>query len=1526
MAVSTWYWLGTTNDPTIAGNWGLLSGPGNAAQLPQAGDTEIAQAGMIVMPNDSHLVGTRILIGGTSGAAGVSFIGDNALSLAAPSLDSLSLISSTVPGAATPAQTILNVAGTFINTGTIFANGPAGSSFALNVQPGTAGAAGYFINSGSIIVTAGNTLTIAIAAGSEMSNSGRITVAGGTLVIGVTGGVYAPTAGLVIIKAGGTLETNANYVAFGNAGVVPTYLFADALAGNTLKIDTIGGFGGRILGFGVNDTIDLGTLLAVGKLVYSKTSGVLTLQSSLGVNLASLSLGSGNFQTGTFAVTGGVADGFTIVTGADGNTVLTTAIANDGYTNTSGVWQTAGNWANGTPGAADTALLGVGASAAFTLTTGGTPVTVSALDIANAFSTLQVTSNTIVGPYGITALGGTIDVTSGNTLSAAQIVMLAGSLQVDPGATLNLTGHVATAIGANTGSLAVVTGNSIALVLSGGSLLVNGGVLNAGTGQVGGNGGRIAIGVDGNGAAAITVQNTGTIAGIGAGTGAATYTALGSTATSSGTLTLNGNVAFPNLTGSVVWTDQIDPTDTLTTRGYMLVGVDAQPFTPGSTTQPASTAASLVVENGATLTEQSFAEIGVAVDSIGNAQVLGGQWNIGLVNGGFLDVGLAGAGSLTVGSFGTVAVGNGGTFSNNGTAFSGSGIIVGLSATATGVLTIGGLGALVTDGGGLTIGHSGTVIVDSGGNLQVTQKLLENATGSTLRLTGGSAAFATASGLAGANIVTGSTIDLESGGLLFGIGTVSAQSGNIGIVAGTTLSVSAGAIGASAIIIDNAAGGMLVNAGIVQAVTAGASLEIQANVSGAGTESVAGTGYIKFDGTVAVGNAVKFNGTASAGTIELGAPGAFLGTLSNFYGTGNQIILDNTGMSAPSLAWLPGAPGNGSLVVRANGTVVASLSFTGSFPAGFNLVSDPAVNGLIISAATSAASPFTETGAGRALGQMAAGGNILQGTAGTISLTAAAGTAVNLLDGASVVATGTANGAGIVSFDASGLALGSHFLTASVVGGGTTLASAVPLTIAGATQAQFVLTGSTAKLVGGSGSSTVYVNTTGQSSITLGDGNDAIFAAGAALNVSLGNGINVVLGGNNNDVVNAGTGGNSIYLGNGTDTVTAGDGANHVIVGGGANSVTLGNGKNEIEAGAGVNTITVGNGNNYVQAGNGNNIVTSGTGTSGIQLGDGANQVYAGAGADTIILGNGNNFVSLASGMHFLRVGGGNNTITATTGNETIDLHGGGNNHITAGNGANLIYGGGNDTIILGDGNNVVSMTDGSDTITEGNGNDAVTLYSSSSASTVTLGNGTNTVISGGGGATITLGSGNNYVEALGGNNTITVGNGNNVVKGDSGNDVFNVGKGYVHGNGPTDIFNLGAGGGGAYGGWGLNSLNINAGAWFVAAAFGSDRIDLTGSGAFAYLEFFDITKDMLVLSNAAFGLGATGLTGTATQAIGAMLSSATDGSFTGNSLVAYNASTGVLFDRANTSSGGVAVALFANDPGNITARLVIGV
>src|SRR6185312_8807136 len=215
------------------------------------------------------------------------FFGTGSTTPQNPTLDSATVITSNVSAAetpsATPTQTVVDAFGTIINQGTIDAAGPAGSSFTIAIAGTTIGGTyypGYFFNDSSIIAEAGNSLTISIAGTAELFNTGVIAADGGTIVVNASSsaiaGGYAPVLGFALIDGGGTLETNVGYLGSASTvnGITPYYAFADGAPGNTLKIDQIGSFGGRILGFGANDTIDLGTSLAVGQVVYSSATGI----------------------------------------------------------------------------------------------------------------------------------------------------------------------------------------------------------------------------------------------------------------------------------------------------------------------------------------------------------------------------------------------------------------------------------------------------------------------------------------------------------------------------------------------------------------------------------------------------------------------------------------------------------------------------------------------------------------------------------------------------------------------------------------------------------------------------------------------------------------------------------------------------------------------------------------------------------------------------------------------------------------------------------------------------------------------------------------------------------------------------------------------------------------------------------------------------------------------------------------------------------------------------------------------------
>ena len=104
-----------------------------------------------------------------------------------------------MPGQTTHEQTVLEANGTFVNRGTIAADGPTGSTFTINVGTSCA-AAGFFINQGQIDVDAGNTLAIVVGPRSEVFRPGGIIDNGGSLLITTIGsnqivGGYAPVSG-----------------------------------------------------------------------------------------------------------------------------------------------------------------------------------------------------------------------------------------------------------------------------------------------------------------------------------------------------------------------------------------------------------------------------------------------------------------------------------------------------------------------------------------------------------------------------------------------------------------------------------------------------------------------------------------------------------------------------------------------------------------------------------------------------------------------------------------------------------------------------------------------------------------------------------------------------------------------------------------------------------------------------------------------------------------------------------------------------------------------------------------------------------------------------------------------------------------------------------------------------------------------------------------------------------------------------------------------------------------------------------
>jgi T5SS/PEP-CTERM-associated repeat protein len=849
-------WFGGSGFFNVGTNWSPV-GP------PQAGDTAIENSGTILATDAELSSNTVFLNAGT-----IQFSNDTGSSFRGGSIVSGFDQGTTVFTGGNAAAAI-DTFGNFVNDGLIEATGTADTNTTIVIaQDGTK--PGYFLNYGVLEADFGNSLTIDVVGTSELFNAGLIYADGGTVVInggtGIAGG-YAPMlGGVAVVGSGGTLEFNAGFP-LGTKGSSPVFAFYNGAPGTTLKLDHLGQFGGRILGFQQGDTIDLGGPLSVGTIAVT-SDGQLLLEGSGGNVLATLVLSSGAYNTGTFAVSGGIADGFTLTTGGDGDTLLTTDVVDSVWNNSTGVWQNAADWAAGVvPGPTATAVIGYAKSGAtgsispFVLTTGSTAVNVDGLIEANNSATLQITSATTVGTganlYGVQQIAGEIEVTGGNTLTSTFLRQLSpgADLLVDAGGVLDLIGHSDLGF-ANNGTLTETTvvngtiitngttvvtsttfanGDTIGLFVTGtatvdGGRIDDGPVLN-GTSVVS-TGGLTSIGQDGGGTpGSMTVENGATVID--------TYGFLSSDPTSFGALTLTGV--------GTTWDDASDPTDAYNTRGYMIVGGNNVSGN-GPLPPPAGTA-QLVVENGATLNEATFADIGESTDSAGSATIAsGGVWNIGTSSeGGFIDVGNSGSGTLDING-GTVNVLAGSTTASGG--FPGAG-------------TFTSNGTVVTNAAGVgtahRVGSDGTVFVSGGGTLNIT--IAPTVTGS---------GFGTGQlGHGVLDIFSGGTVAIKGGGF-------SAGSDTTVVAAGTTV------IGDGTIVV----GGTFDANGTVESSGGPSSLLVSTGGAAIG-KSGTGTLFVEAGGTVEVsGGSINVGQSAgSHGFVEIN--GGLVENSSNGLNVGN---------------------------------------------------------------------------------------------------------------------------------------------------------------------------------------------------------------------------------------------------------------------------------------------------------------------------------------------------------------------------------------------------------------------------------------------------------------------------------------------------------------------------------------------------------------------------------------------------------------------------------------------------------------
>ena len=936
-----WQWASAVaGSATVAANWTLISGTPNGLGYPRAGDTAIVPFGTVSLSPDSHLKAARIEAGATAGAAVLAFSGDTAVNYARPTLDQESTIASQVQGQSAAGTTVLDATGLFVNQGTIAADGPAGSSFTIDIAGSAASGTfqpGYFINYGTIEAGPGNAMTLAVGATSELFNAGFLVADGGSLLVdgspnAVVGG-YGPVMGYAVIEAGGTIETNGAYPASINTtggSASEMYLFADQTGGNTLKIDNLRQFSGIIQGFQAGDTIDLSTSLAIGTVVFDGINLIaLELESSAGSILGTVRIADAGFTSGTFAATTlspgtAVAGGFTITTGANGDSLLTTNAQTPTWNGGSGTWGTAAGWSGATvPSASTAAEIGVGSTASFTLDTGSAPVSTYGLVQADPNALLRITSDVTAAPATITEIAGTIEVTGGNTLQSTYFRQLGGgTLVLDTSGVLDITGHQNIGF-TNNGTVAAVTGTIVAngttSVLNTGTLalrldgtvLVDGGTINAGPSQLvnGASGGDILLGLDGAGTpASVIVQAGGVVTD--------TYAILGSGPTDFGAITLSGPRSS--------WTDAGDPNDGFDHGGFMTVGFNNQvALTPTLTAAlPYVAAAQLTVENGATLTEAERAYIGDNTDSAGTVTIASnGLWDVGFATGGLLAVGLRGTGALAINSGGTVEVGNTFTYLNNGATTTAGGIGIGEFAGSSGTVAVAG-GGVLNDAGGASIGFlgQGTLAVGTGGTATMggfatlgnqtggAGTVFVAGTGADLIFTNANTGVTVGNGGQGLlEVANGGTVLIQSAGGGLGIGQGAGGSGTvIASGAGALLSTAAGdnvTVGGSgaATLVASGSGSVVVGGNLIL----GGSLGGIVSVDAASTIKV-GSGAASPAGAVAVvsGHVVQGYGTVAAAIANDGT----VATSAGFANPGQENTLEVTGSVS----------GTGSMVLAPN--------------------------------------------------------------------------------------------------------------------------------------------------------------------------------------------------------------------------------------------------------------------------------------------------------------------------------------------------------------------------------------------------------------------------------------------------------------------------------------------------------------------------------------------------------------------------------------------------------------------------------
>ena len=127
---------------------------------------------------------------------------------------------------------------------------------------------------------------------------------------------------------------------------------------------------------------------------------------------------------------------------------------------------------------------------------------------------------------------------------------------------------------------------------------------------------------------------------------------------------------------------------------------------------------------------------------------------------------------------------------------------------------------------------------------------------------------------------------------------------------------------------------------------------------------------------------------------------------------------------------------------------------------------------------------------------------------------------------------------------------------------------------------------------------------------------------GTANNITTGEGDDTITTGDYNDIIAAAGGDNSIMAGAGDDNITAGEGADTIMGGAGDDTINAGEGMNVLSGEAGDDNITTGRDDSTVTGGAGDDTIVAGKGDDVLTGGDGDDVITTGRGSDTVDAGD----------------------------------------------------------------------------------------------------------------------------------------------------------------------------------------------------------------------------------------------------------------------------------------------------------------